>query len=90
MPEKVPSEVKKERSQVLRDLDHTLQSQFRRRFLGETAQVLIETTNARPSGRAERYFTVHLANATDRTDKNDLVSVRLVEDTADAVLGVPT
>ncbi|MDY0357195.1 MAG: tRNA (N(6)-L-threonylcarbamoyladenosine(37)-C(2))-methylthiotransferase MtaB [Sedimentisphaerales bacterium] len=90
MPEKVPSEVKKERSQALRDLDHTLQSQFRRRFLGETAQVLIETTNGRPGGRAERYFTVHLPNATDRTDKNDLVNVRLVENAADALLGVPT
>ncbi|MDI9431109.1 MAG: tRNA (N(6)-L-threonylcarbamoyladenosine(37)-C(2))-methylthiotransferase MtaB [Planctomycetota bacterium] len=93
MPEKVPSEVKKERSQVLRDLDHTLQSQFRRRFLGETAQVLIETANARPSGRAERYFTVHLpaagSPAADRVRPNDLITVRLLGDTADAVLGVP-
>ncbi|HPC94928.1 MAG TPA: tRNA (N(6)-L-threonylcarbamoyladenosine(37)-C(2))-methylthiotransferase MtaB [Sedimentisphaerales bacterium] len=93
MPEKVPSEVKKERSQVLRDLDHWLQSQFRRRFLGQTAQVLIESADGRPSGRAERYFTVHLLSdgsaAAKQVHTNDLVRVRLIEDTATAVLGVP-
>mgnify|MGYP002682374094 CR=1 FL=1 len=93
MPEKVPSEVKKERSQVLRDLDHKLQSHFRRRFLGQTDQVLIENTSGRPSGRAERYFTVHLSfdgsAGTEQVHTNDLITVRLVEDTATAVLGVP-
>jgi len=93
IPEKVPSEVKKERSQVLRDLDHRLQSRFRRRFLGQTAQVLIESTSGRPSGRAERYFTVRLSSdgsaGTEQVHTNDLITVRLVEDTDDAVLGTP-
>ena len=77
MQPKVPSEVKKARSQVLRDLDQTLQSQFRSQFLGETAQVLIETTNGHPTGRAERYFEVQVV---DRSHSSgDIVAAKLEE-----------
>lgn len=96
MPDKVPSELKKERSQILRDLDFTLQRRFRHQFLGQIAQVLIESTDGRPSGRAQRYFTVHLASGgvkptekANTTHKNDLITARLLEDTDDGVVGTP-
>jgi threonylcarbamoyladenosine tRNA methylthiotransferase MtaB len=93
MKEKVPSEVKKERSRILRDLDAKLQTQFRSQFLGETAQVLIETTTSHPSGRAERYFTVRIKPDPERTDatqtphKNAILTVTLTQDTPDGLLG---
>jgi threonylcarbamoyladenosine tRNA methylthiotransferase MtaB len=99
MQPKVPPEVKKARSKVLRDLDLALQSHFRSQFLGETAQILIETTNGRPSGRAERYFEVQVVagihrtygtNGTDRTySPGDIIAAKLEENTADSVLATP-
>ncbi len=58
----------KARSQTLRTLDRDLQTRFRDQFLGETAQVLIESYHGRPAGRAERYFEVEIGHGTDRTD----------------------
>jgi threonylcarbamoyladenosine tRNA methylthiotransferase MtaB len=93
MQPKVPAEVKKARSRILRDLDLTLQSQFRSQFLGETAQVLIESTNGHAGGRAERYFEVEVlhrtykTNGTDRTySPGDIVAAKLEENAADSVL----
>ncbi len=87
MPDKIPSEVKKERSRLLRTLDAELQSQFRRQFLGETAQVLIETTTPTPTGRSERYFTVRVGS--NRTHKNQIITVKLTQDTPTGMLGEP-
>jgi tRNA A37 methylthiotransferase MiaB len=93
MAPKIPTDVKKERSRILRDLDLDLQSRFRAQFLGETAQVLIESTNGAPSGRSERYFVVQLKNGTDRTYEtngtyeNSVVTVRVEENMRDRVLG---
>lgn len=99
MQPKVPAEVKKARSRILRDLDLALQSQFRAQFLGETAQILIESTTGHPTGRAERYFEVEVLNRTDRTDQTDrtdrtytpgdIVAVRIEEDAPDHVLAIP-
>ncbi|MCU0915916.1 MAG: tRNA (N(6)-L-threonylcarbamoyladenosine(37)-C(2))-methylthiotransferase MtaB [Planctomycetes bacterium] len=93
MQPKVASEVKKARSRTLRDLDLALQRQFRAQFLGETAQILIETTNGSPSGRAERYFEVRIADRTYRTDRTnktfspgDIIAARLQENAADSIL----
>jgi len=93
MQPRVPAEVKKARSRILRDLDLALQSQFRAQFLGETAQILIETTNGSPAGRAERYFEVKISNrtyGTDRTNKTyspgDIVAARLEQNAADHIL----
>jgi threonylcarbamoyladenosine tRNA methylthiotransferase MtaB len=87
MQDKVPSEVKKERSRILRDLDAELQAQFRRQFLGETAQVLIETTTPTPTGRSERYFPVGLEDDPDRTCRNTILTVKLTQDTPEGVIG---
>jgi len=93
MQPKVPPELKKARSHALRDLDGTLQSQFRSQFIGEIAQVLIETTTPHPAGRAERYFTVELVNRSYEShpsyrsySPNDLVTVKLEENARDSVL----
>ena len=94
MQDKVPPEVKKARSRHLRALDEKLQTQFRAQFMGETAQVLIETPAPHPSGRAERYFTVELLGKSDKSDSSneshhpgDLVTVRLEKNTPAGVLG---
>ncbi len=96
MQPQLPPQVKKERSRLLRDLDRDLQSRFRAQFLGETAQVLIESTNGHPTGRAERYFPVQVV--VDKSDKshqshrsyeNEILPVRLEKNAASAVLAVP-
>jgi threonylcarbamoyladenosine tRNA methylthiotransferase MtaB len=90
MQPKVPAEVKKARSRILRDLDLALQGRFRAQFLGETAQVLIESTNGHPSGRAERYFEVEVRHRTDRPyAAGDIVAARLEEDATNSVLAIP-
>jgi threonylcarbamoyladenosine tRNA methylthiotransferase MtaB len=92
MQPRVPPEVKKERSRILRDLDRDLQSRFRVQFLGETAHVLIESATGRPTGRAERYFTVQVVNGSDKSDRpcaNEIVSVRIEKNAATTVLGTP-
>ncbi len=64
----------KRRSQILRDLDIELGLQYRRQFLGETVEVLIESQVRQSdgsdrsdesddqTGRSERYFKVYLKN----------------------------
>jgi threonylcarbamoyladenosine tRNA methylthiotransferase MtaB len=71
----VENRIMKKRSQKLRDLDVELGKEYRRQFLGETAQILIESQNdgrqeertidessfvPRLCGRSERYFKVYL------------------------------
>ncbi len=90
MQPKVPAEVKKARSRILRDLNLAVQSQFRAQFLGEIAQILIESTNGHVGGRAERYFEVKIVDRTDRTyASGDIVAARLEENAADNVLATP-
>jgi threonylcarbamoyladenosine tRNA methylthiotransferase MtaB len=97
MQPRVPPEVKKERSRILRDLDRDLQSRFRAQFLGETAQVLIESATGRPTGRAERYFTVQVVDGRSDTSyksyrsypsyANEILPVRIEKNAATVVLG---
>ena len=89
MQDKVPYKVKKERSQILHDLDQKLQHRFRQQFLGETAQVLIESTAGHASGRAERYFSVQINDKARTIRVNDLVDVRLTENAQNNMLALP-
>jgi threonylcarbamoyladenosine tRNA methylthiotransferase MtaB len=96
MQPKVPAEVKKARSRILRDLDLTLQRQFRAQFLGETAQVLIESANGHAGGRAERYFEVKVVDRSCSSHESyrsyssgDIVAARLEENAADSLLATP-
>jgi threonylcarbamoyladenosine tRNA methylthiotransferase MtaB len=89
MQPKIPPDVTKRRSQILRDLDRDLQRRFREQFIDQTARVLIETANGTPSGRAERYFPVRLTTAPERPakpDNNELITVRIAENAPDAAL----
>lgn len=86
MQGKVSSAVIKERGQILRDLDRRLQHRYRDQFLGETAQVLIESTNGRPHGRAERYFMVYLDDPALKPDNNTIVTAKIKTHFQDGLL----
>lgn len=107
MRPRVATDVVKNRSETLRTLDRDLQARFRRQFLGQTAQVLIENYPGPPTGHAERYFFVKIEHRTDRTHRTNgtgsrpdashksykscppgtLLTVRLIKDDRDALLG---
>jgi threonylcarbamoyladenosine tRNA methylthiotransferase MtaB len=79
MRDPVDNKVIKERSQILRDLNIELGLKYRRQFLGETAQILIENNNGHLSGRSERYFTVQLVKTEKKQKINSIVRAMLVE-----------
>ena len=94
----VDNEVIKRRSQVLRDLDVELGFQYRRQFLGETAEILIENDTRWLCGKSERYFKVYLPLGDGSRQKktqhrglknNDIVTVRMAENYRDGLLGAP-
>ena len=65
MQDRVETQVCQRRSQILRELDAELGSRYRRQFIGETADILIESFGAAQgesslSGRSERYFRVYV------------------------------
>jgi threonylcarbamoyladenosine tRNA methylthiotransferase MtaB len=96
MPDRVDNQVLKRRSEILRELDIELGRRFREQFIGESANILIESYNGIQSGRCERYFTVNIIQK-DISDlkfqirNNDLVKVRLVKNNNSSVtvLGTP-
>ncbi len=97
----VEKRICKTRSQILRDLDIELGLQYRSQFLGETAEVLIEsfggrqyaarsTQHAEPvEGRSERYFKVYLDSRSGvQHPVSSIEKVRLVENRQDGMVGV--
>lgn len=87
MQDRVDNRFIKQRSKILRDLDKQFQSNFRRQFIGETAEVLVENSNGQPRGRSERYFMVYLKGTTERPVKSELLRVKLVENNENGVIG---
>ena len=87
MQDTIGNKVIKERSKILRDLDIELGLKYRRQFLGETAQVLIENNNGQLSGRSERYFTVHLVKTEKKHKKNSIVRTKLFENRESGMVG---
>jgi threonylcarbamoyladenosine tRNA methylthiotransferase MtaB len=88
MPGLVESRVVKRRSQILRDLGTELAMEYRRQFLGETAEVLIENDTQPLCGRSERYFRVYLKKDKRQTLKNnDIATVKLAENHKDGMIG---
>jgi threonylcarbamoyladenosine tRNA methylthiotransferase MtaB len=81
MQDKLPSKIIKERSKILHDLNVELSTKFRQQFLGETATILTENSNGQPCGRSERYFMVYLEDSEKKPKQNDLLKVRLLENT---------
>ena len=87
MQDTIDSKVIKERSQILRDLGVELGLKYRRQFLGETAEILIENDNGQCSGRSERYFTVYLDKTANNQKRNSIAKVNLVKISKDGAFG---
>ena len=83
----VDNKVIKKRSQVLRDLGIELGINYRQQFIGETATILIENSNGQACGRSKRYFMVYLEKIGIICKRNDLVRVKLVENSENGVIG---
>ena len=88
MQESIDNKVIKERSQILRDLNIELGLKYRRQFIGETAQILIENNNGQLCGRSERYFTVYLKKTEKKQKTNNIVGVKLIENRKNGMAGV--
>ena len=87
MQDTVDTKVIKERSKILHDLDIELGMKYRRQFLGETAEILIENNNGQYCGRSERYFTAYLKKTEKKQERNSIVIVKLLENRKDGVDG---
>ena len=87
MQDIVNSKVVKKRSEILHDLDVELGLRYRQQFVGEAAQILLESDNGQLCGRSERYFMVHLEEAAERPHKNDLVTAKLLANRNNGAMG---
>ena len=92
MPDRVDNRIIKKRSEILRELDIKLGRKFREKFIGESADILIESHNGSPSGRCERYFTVNIdpkdtSELKIRIKNNDLVKVKLIINDNKSMIG---
>lgn len=87
MPNRIGSKRIKERSQILQSVGIELGREYRNQFLGQTAQVLLESDNAVPSGRSERYFSVAISAAPRDLKKNQIVQVKLLQNLDDGMAG---
>ncbi len=89
MKDAVDSKVVRQRSEILHDLGIQLGLEYRRQFIGETAEILLESENERICGRSERYFMVALKNSDKRLKKNHFVKAKLIENHEDGMAGAP-
>jgi threonylcarbamoyladenosine tRNA methylthiotransferase MtaB len=85
---KVDKRLIKNRSKILLQLDKELGYKFRQQFIGETATILTENANGKTYGRSERYFVVYIKNAQKPVGKNELIKVKLTENTETATIGI--
>lgn len=74
---KVPAAVIRDRSSRLQALDQQLQEKFRRQFVGQTVEVIVEHIRP-PKGRCERYFMVDIGSLPDAAKLKKGQRVRLV------------
>ena len=88
MKDRVDSEIIKQRSQILRDLDVELAWKFRNQFLGQTDMVLVENNSSgKCIGRASRYFEVQIQTNGESFKPNDLLEVELIRNEPDKMFG---
>jgi len=87
MQDRVDNRVIKTRAQILRELNIELGLSYRQQFIGETAVILVENSDGQIRGRSERYFMVYLEKTGKKLKRNELVSVKLVENTKNGVIG---
>ncbi len=78
MPGKVDPAIIKTRTEALQATDNRLQEQFRKQFVGQSVNVLVESLRP-PRGRCEHYFMVDLGNfqAASKFKRGDIVSFTL-------------
>ena len=92
MQGQVKEEIKKARSERLLALNDLDVRRFRQQFLGETAQVLLESyKHGRWEGLTDNYLRVEvdgLADTTNQNWQNTIVKAHLKELVDDGVLGV--
>jgi threonylcarbamoyladenosine tRNA methylthiotransferase MtaB len=92
MKGQIKEEVKKARSERLLALNDEHAQVFRRQFLGETMQVLIEDTkHGRWEGLTDNYLRVEIDGLPDYADhnwQNTLVKAQLIELVDDGILGI--
>ena len=84
---KVDRKIIRKRSEILHEVGFELGREFRRQFLGETAEILIENNSGQVYGRTERYFKVYLEKKAGKSKKNDLVQVKLIENRENEMMG---
>jgi threonylcarbamoyladenosine tRNA methylthiotransferase MtaB len=82
------------RSKIMRELDKQSGYEFRNQFIGESETILIENANGQILGRSQRYFMVSLKpldgpELKSRFQKDDLVKVKLLQNTKDGMTGIP-
>ncbi len=87
MQDSIDNKIIKQRSKILRDLNIELGLKYRRQFIGETAEILIEKDNGQRSGRSERYFTVYLNKTEEKQKRNSIVGVKLIENRENGMAG---
>jgi threonylcarbamoyladenosine tRNA methylthiotransferase MtaB len=87
MQDAVDNKVIKKRAQILRELEAELGYKFRQQFIGETAVILVENSNEQTRGRSERYFMVYLEKTQNIPKRNELVRVKLAENSENGVIG---
>ncbi len=85
----VDNRVTKTRSKILRQLDAELGYKFRQQFISQTDTVLTETSPpcSPACGRSQRYFTVHLEKTKKCFKENELLKVKLIQNSENGVIG---
>ena len=89
LPNKIKNNVKKLRSRQLQRLSDELASDFRLKFIGQNEQILVEKDTGIPTGLSERYFQVSLQNNGFIVKKNDIITVKLTQNTDKYAIGLP-
>jgi threonylcarbamoyladenosine tRNA methylthiotransferase MtaB len=87
MQDTVDNRVIKDRSKILHNLNIELGQKYRQQFLGETAEILLESDDGQLCGRSERYFMVYLEKTEKKLKKNDMIRVKLVKYGKHGMLG---
>jgi len=89
MKPKIKPHIIKDRASRLKNLADQLAYSYRNQFIGQTANVLIETVkDGTASGRAERYFEVKIEDPQCRLRKNDIVKATLTENSDTNIRGI--
>jgi threonylcarbamoyladenosine tRNA methylthiotransferase MtaB len=84
----VDDKIVKQRAEVLHNLDIELGMQFRRQFIGQAVNVLIESDRGQPAGRCERYFMVTIKSKGNKPTKNEIVPTKILDVTPTGVIGL--